>query len=744
MTQHKFTVTAARGMLDLLSDELRQFGITNTKQETGSVRFTGTLKQAYQVCLWSRVAVRVLMPVARFMAETPEQLYQGIQTIDWSTHIATDESATLAIDFNSFRSKLQHNQFGAQKVKDAIVDQIREQFGKRPSVDLGQPDLRVNVYVKHNQAIVSIDLSGDSLHKRGYRVQQTIAPLKETLAAAILLAADWPKLARQGWGLIDPMCGSGTFLIEAAMMAADIAPAFNRHYFGFLNWPQHDASAWQQLRADAERRRLSGLSRLPHLTGGDQDDTAVIAATENINAAGLAEHIQVEHRRLLDWTAVSRQLPAQGLFVCNPPYGTRMGDTDKLHYLFDSIGNIVSEKLPSWRTAIITDNAALGKFTGLTLFEQRPFDNGPIACEVLYYRAPKPAKQATAPTSQPIKPAPWPGVTDVPPETHSTLTSPSITLSEQATMFANRLRKNAKHLAKWARKQDVECYRVYDADLPDYAAAIDIYGDKVHVQEYAPPAEIDPQKASRRLQEIMKIVPDVLGVSATDITLKYRQRQRGSDQYETQAALNQRFAVRENGLKFWVNLTDYLDTGLFLDHRLTRQMIGQQARGKSLLNLFAYTGSVTVYAAAAGAKSSLTVDMSNTYLQWAKDNLALNQLTNDKHQFLRADVTAWLDQAVAEKQQFDVIFIDPPTFSNSSKMTGIFDIQRDHADMLNKLAKLLSAEGVIWFSTNRQDFRLDDSSLTQFEITDLSKATLPEDFARRPKIHYCWQLRKFS
>ncbi|HAO23946.1 MAG TPA: 23S rRNA (guanine(2445)-N(2))/(guanine(2069)-N(7))-methyltransferase, partial [Methylophaga sp.] len=260
MTKHKFTVTAARGMLPLLEEELKQIGIKQYKTEAGSIRFTGSLKEAYQVCLWSHVAVRVLMPIAHFSAETTEQLYNGIKELAWEQHIDAEDT-TLAVDFNSFRSKIHHTQFGAQKVKDAIVDRLRDLFGTRPSVDLHQPDLRVNVYLKHNQAIVSLDLSGESLHKRGYRVSPTNAPIKEHLAAAILLSAEWPKLAREGWALLDPMCGSGTFLIEAALMAADIAPGLQRDYFGFLYWKQHDKTAWQQLKADAERRRLSGLAR---------------------------------------------------------------------------------------------------------------------------------------------------------------------------------------------------------------------------------------------------------------------------------------------------------------------------------------------------------------------------------------------------------------------------------------------------------------------------------------------------
>ena len=742
MTKHKFTVTAARGMLPLLETELKQIGIKQYKTEAGSIRFTGSLKEAYQVCLWSRVAVRVLMPIAHFTAETTDQLYNGIKELAWEEHIDAEDT-TLAIDFNSFRSKIHHTQFGAQKVKDAIVDRLRDLSGKRPSVDLHQPDLRVNVYLKHNQAIVSIDLSGESLHKRGYRVSQTNAPIKEHLAAAILLSAEWPKLAREGWALLDPMCGSGTFLIEAALMAADIAPGLQRDYFGFLYWKQHDKAAWQQLKADAERRRLSGLARLPMIMGGDQDKSAVEAAQANIEAAGLSDRIQVIHRDLQNWATVAQTLPDVGLLVSNPPYGQRIGDAASLHNVYEELGDLVNQHLPAWRTTIITDNAQLGKLTGLTIFDSKPFDNGPIACEVLSYRAPKPLRRDAKPVQQEMaeSPSPWD-------KTPKTKVKPAVSsavlddVSPQAEMFANRLKKNVRHLAKWARKNQLDCYRVYDADLPDYAVAIDVYGDYVHVQEYAPPADIDPLKASERLDEVMQIIPAVLGVKEDKVALKLRQKQRGSNQYESQAALRQRFEVRENDLRFWINLTDYLDTGLFLDHRITRQMLAENSRNKAFLNLFAYTGSATVYAAAGGAKSTTTVDMSNTYLGWARDNMQLNNFVGEQHQFIRADVLAWLNEPATQNLRFDLIFVDPPTFSNSNKMEGVFDIQRDYSDMLHKVAGLLNPGGEIFFSTNRRDFKLDVSTLQGLEIKDISKATLPADFERNSKIHYCRRIQK--
>ncbi len=729
MTKHKFTVTAARGMLPLLAKELSEMGIKDTKQEQGNIKFTGSLEDAYRVCLWSRVAIRVLMPIAHFSAATTDELYAGIVDLAWEDHIEA-EGSTIAVEFNSFRSKIHHTQYGAQRVKDGIVDRFREQTGERPSVDLYQPDLRINVYVKHNQAIVSIDLSGESLHKRGYRVETTPAPLKEHLAAAILMTAEWPRLAKQGWSLVDPMCGSGTFLIEAAMIAADIAPGILRDYFGFTYWKQHDKEAWQRLKVEAERRRHSGLSRLPAISGGDADLQAVEAAQANIEEAGLAGRIQVDQRRLLDWPAQKNNLAESGLLVCNPPYGERMGNVNDLHHIYESIGNIISECLPAWRTAIITDNAQLGTFTGLTLFDSVPFDNGPIKCQALSYRAPRPVKASRQLTEQQSN------------DIANVIAEPKqeVELSEHAEMFANRLKKNLKHLGKWARKNKIECYRVYDADLPDYAVAIDLYGEHVHVQEYAPPKSIDPEKAIQRLNDVMQVIPHLLNVPSSKVVLKLRQKQRGTQQYEAHGSQKQRIKVAEQGLHFLVNLTDYLDTGLFLDHRITRSMLAEQAAGKDFLNLFAYTGSGSVYAAAGNAKSTTTVDMSNTYLEWARDNMALNGFNGEQHHIVRANCLEWLQGAQKSAQRYGLIFLDPPTFSNSSRMDGVFDIQRDHQALIKMTASLLTDDGVLVFSTNCRNFKLDETIANDLIVNDISAKTLPKDFERNVKIHYCWKI----
>jgi 23S rRNA (guanine2445-N2)-methyltransferase / 23S rRNA (guanine2069-N7)-methyltransferase len=405
-----------------------------------------------------------------------------------------------------------------------------------------------------------------------------------------------------------------------------------------------------------------------------------------------------------------------------------MGNVAELHHLYESLGNIASESLPAWRTTLITDNADLGKFTGLTLFDKVPFDNGPIACQVMHYRAAR-ALSAQSQKQEPER------------EVATTENDSNYVLSDQGEMFANRFKKNLKHLAKWAKKNGFDCYRVYDADLPDYAVAVDIYGEYIHVQEYAPPKDIDPDKALQRLNDVMYLIPNILNIPSSQVVLKLRQKQRGTQQYEAQASLKQRLKVNESGLNFWVNLTDYLDTGLFLDHRITRQKIASLAAGENFLNLFAYTGSATVYAAMGGAVSTTTVDMSNTYLSWAQDNLSLNGFKGEQHQFIRANCLEWLQSAQEEKQRYGLIFLDPPTFSNSSRMEGVFEIQRDHVTLINSSVKLLKKGGQLVFSTNRRDFKMDKGLLKSLVMFDISHETLPTDFKRNTKIHACWIIK---
>jgi 23S rRNA (guanine2445-N2)-methyltransferase / 23S rRNA (guanine2069-N7)-methyltransferase len=315
-------------------------------------------------------------------------------------------------------------------------------------------------------------------------------------------------------------------------------------------------------------------------------------------------------------------------------------------------------------------------------------------------------------------------------------------MSDGAQMVANRLRKNMRNLSRWLRNEDIHCYRLYDADIPEYAIAVDVYESErrlVHVQEYAPPKSVDPDKAQQRLEDALMAVMAVLELEDGQLFVKVRRQQKGSAQYEKLAASGEFHEVVEGGCRFFVNLRDYLDTGLFLDHRITRSMLSELASGKRFLNLFAYTGAGTVHAARGGASSTLTIDLSNTYLEWAKRNMALNGYIGSEHAFIQANCVDWLEKA-SPKQKFGLIFLDPPSFSTSKRMTSVFDVQRDHVTLIRNCMKILEPDGVLIFSNNLRRFRMDFDALSGFSIEDISRKTLPKDFERNPRIHNCWRI----
>ena len=726
----RFFATAPLGIELLLAQELRELGVPEVAEARAGVSFAGGLSAAYTACLWSRLANRVLMPIAQFSAATGEELYDGVRSIDWGLHM--EPESTLAVDFAASRSAITHTLFGAQKVKDAIVDHFRNESGARPSVDLARPDLRINVYLDRDQATLSIDLSGDSLHKRGYRLEGGKAPLKENLAAAILLRAGWPAVAAAGGQFIDPMCGSGTLPIEAALMAADFAPGLLRPWFGFLGWRGHDANLWLERLAEADRRSEVGLRQLPVIVGYDLDRRAVHTALGNVDRAGLRGVVHIERK------SVEEIRPRQdhGILVVNPPYGERLGDEQTLVPLYKTLGETLRNHFQGWRASVFNGNQELAFKVGIRASKQYALYNGALECKLFNFEVAE-GRFFTPHEGEPPTEA----------ERHRRLLfrkARSVDVTQGgAEMFANRLRKNLKNLGRWARQSETFCYRLYDADLPEYAVAVDLYqGEKlwVHVQEYEAPITIDPVKAETRLIETLAGIPAVLEIPPEQVFLKVRRRQKGSAQYEKQSETGHFHTVEEGGLAFQVNFEDYLDTGLFLDHRITRALIRERAKGKSFLNLFAYTGTATVYAANGGASSTTTVDMSRTYLDWAARNLALNGFRGDRHELIQADCIEWLQDAIESNWRYDLIFLDPPTFSTSKRMKTTLDIQRDHVDLIRDCLEILTPDGLLVFSTNQRKFRLDSAALADCRVEDISRRTLPRDFERNPRIHYCWMI----
>ena len=720
-----FFVTAAAGTADLLCAELGALGIDGAREVLGGVACEGDLASAYRACLESRLALRVLWQVARFPIADAQALYDGVREIDWSAHMGPSD--TLIVDFSGAVPGVTHTQFGAQRVKDAVVDQFRERTGERPSVDRESPTLRINAHAARGRVTIAIDLSGDSLHRRGYRGAQGAAPLKENLAAAILIRSGWPAIAAAGGSFVDPMCGSGTLPIEAALIAADIAPGLLRRRFGFERWKQHDPHAWAEARGAAEARRQPEQLTPGRIRGFDRDPVSIRDAEANAARAGLDKLLFLQRCELSNLPAAPTP---SGLVAVNPPYGERIGEADELRALYALLGERLRADYRGWEAAVFTGNPALGRELGINARRTHRMMNGPIECRLLRL-AIEPAGfvHAREPGRPPV------------------IDAEVARARPGAQMFANRLAKNFDRVSGWAKREKISCFRVYDADMPEYAFAIDLYqsdpvgsaGRWLYVQEYAPPATVDKDRARARREEAISVLPEVTGLPPEAIYWRTRRQQKGKSQYEAIAEVDERVVVEEGGLKFLVNFTDYLDTGLFLDHRKTRARIRQLARGKRFLNLFCYTGAATVHAAAGGAASTTSIDMSRTYVEWAKRNLAINGLPGE-HAFIQEDCIAWL--AESGGGPYDLIFLDPPTFSNSKRMDREFDVQRDHVDLIRATLKRLAPGGLLLFSTNFRKFKLDREALDGLDIRDITKATIPFDYSRDPKVHACFEIRR--
>ena len=701
--------TTARGFEELLKTELSQLGAQQCKVVQGGVHYQGDDETLYRTLLWSRLSSRILYPLFTCKVYDDLDLYHGVVNFAWEQHFAADVS--FVVDFNGTNEQIRHTQYGAMRVKDGIVDHFTRQGESRPQVDKDYPDIRLHVYLNRNDLHVSLDLSGEALHVRGYRSDTGAAPLRETLAAAIILRSGW----KVGTPLVDPMCGSGTLLIEAAQMEAKIAPQLTRLHWGFNHWQKHQHAVWQQVKAEALAQAEIGKQQTQaHFFGLDRDHRVLAKAQQNAANAGVAELIQF---KVADIASLVPPTTEIGTVVCNPPYGERLGATPTLIALYSVFGRRLKQYFPHWQASIFSSELSLLDCLRLRSSRQFKAKNGPLECVQKNYLISEQTPSAER-------------------ETAALAFNPQ---NEVATDFANRLLKNCKKIEKWAQQQGLDAYRFYDADLPEYNLAVDRYADYIVVQEYAAPKNIDPQKARQRLLDAVTATLNVTGIATDKLVLKVRQKQKGSNQYEKLANKGDYFFVHEYGAKLWVNLTDYLDTGLFLDHRLTRKMVGEMAKGKDFLNLFAYTGSCSVHAILGGAKTSTTVDMSNTYLNWAEQNFILNNIKGRQHKLIQADCLQWLANA---KGEYDLIFVDPPTFSNSKRMENSWDVQRDHLHLLTQLSKLLRRNGTIIFSNNKRGFKMDLAGLAQrgLRAENISERTLPLDFQRNPHIHNCWKI----
>ena len=759
----KFFASCGKGLEYLLTDELIALGCTRATATMAGVNVEGDLRDAQRAVLWSRLASRVLWPLAEFDCADEHALYEGVAAIPWPEHI--DNGRTLAVDAHVSGDALTHARYAAQRVKDAVVDVMRAQTGARPDVDVEAPDVRISLVVRKGRAIVSIDLGGGPMHRRGWRETQGEAPLKENLAAAVLMRGQWPRIYAEGGALLDPMCGSGTLLIEGAMIAADVAPGLLRHGRALpTRWRGFDTAAWQALWDEARARETVGRAHLrPAFHGSDNDPHAIRAARENAAVAGVREamYLDVRDIRALpghytaqpaaaagaapqvagtlaeaapsrfrghgDPGATGEVLPDRGLVACNPPYDARLAADPAL---YRALGNALKAVVPGWKASLLCGDADLAYATGLRAGKKYQVFNGAIECTLIVVdpiAVPQQERSASAPP----------------------LELPA--LSDGAQMVVNRLRKNLRRLKGWREREAVTCFRAYDADLPEYSAAIDVYTTDeatprtfLHVQEYAAPKDIPEVDQRRRLSELLAAAREVFAVPREQIALKTRKKGRGGSKYSDIRAgqfdtRGEFVVVREGEARLRVNLFDYLDTGLFLDHRPLRLRIAAEAEDTRFLNLFGYTGAATVHAAVGRARQTTTVDLSATYLQWCADNLRENGIAGARHRLVQADAVGWLESDVNE---YDLIFCDPPTFSNSKRAED-FDVQAEHVRLLRAAVARLARDGVLYFSNNFRRFRLDEAAVAAFaDCTEISAATIPLDFERDPRIHRCWRLQR--
>lgn len=726
----EFFATCGSGLEAVLGEELRGLGVHGVRPLKGGVSFAGELRDAYTALLWSRIASRVLLTLARVDAHDADALYEGAHGLAWHEHIGT--GATLAVAAHGSNDELRDTRFTSLKVKDAICDALRERTGVRPDVDAHAPDVRVNVRISRERATLSIDLSGEALDRRGYRPagKPVGAPARENLAAALLMLAGWS--GQGGQALLDPLCGSGVLAVEAAMIAADIAPGIARASWGFQGWSGHDEALWGELLAAADARCEEAQHAEARVFAADADAACRAYAQVCARRAAVSERIVFasSHDEL---SALCPAALDERLLCCIMPTAQQLAPSQLPSVLcgFET----ACGGGPGLRAlALLVQEQALAIAPLGAPSRSVAVKNGPHDSAIAIYER---------------------GGSDALGAQVAVRDKHIAVASDTAQQFASRLNKVVKQRRKWAAEAGVSAYRVYDADLPDYKFAIDLYEGagrdegttKVHVAEYAAPKDIDPAKASRRVGDALRIIPAVLEVPLADVYVKRRVRSKGGSQYELGVDYEKRqcFTVAENGLRFEVDLADYLDTGLFLDHRDTRRAIGTIAHGKSFLNLFAYTGTASVYAAAGGATFTTSVDLSNTYQRWARRNFKLNKLLDDNQRFERADVLSWVQDKRHSKERWDVVFADVPTFSNSAKMGArSWDVQRDHAEFLIDASRLLTRGGALLFSCNKRGFKPDVATLAKagVAIADITAKTIPADFERTPRVHRCYLLKR--
>lgn len=707
--------TSTMGLESVVARELQNLGYEPKNIEVGRTLFTGTERDICRANIHLRCAGHVLIRVGEFPCEDFGQLFDQTVELPWERWLP--KNACFPVDGRSVRSTLSSVPAVQGVVKKAIVTRLQKAW-KTETLPEDGPKYPVEISLLKDRATLTIDTTGEGLHRRGYRKLVGAAPLRETLAAGLVLLSYWNRERP----LLDPFCGSGTIPIEAALIGRNIAPGLKRNFIS-ETWNQIPFQDWVDVRLAAKEAILPDIPA--PIFGCDLDPDAVEMARYHAQMAGVSNDVRFACRDFLK----TESSDEYGCTIMNPPYGKWIGEYSELKALYFAIPSIL-QKLPTWSHYIYTAFPDFERLIGQEASRRRKIYNSRLECTYYQFFGPRPPKETepseenSQPSSQPIRGV-FGGLSD--------------SVKNSAKDFERRLEKLNHHLRRWPTKRGITCFRVYDRDIPEIPLAIDRYEDCLHIAEYDRPNDRNAAQQGQWMDLMVEITGRVLDVPKEKIFVKRRQRQRGASQYERWDTRHFVIEAHEGGLKFFVNLSDYLDTGLFLDHRLTREMVRKEAAGKRFLNLFAYTGSFSVYAAAGGAQSVTTVDLSNTYLDWAQDNMELNGFRGPQFEYVRSDVFRFLN-ALYDDEIFDLVVLDPPTFSNSKDLDD-WDVQRDHVEMLNLLISHLAPGGVIYFSNNNRRFKLDEDAIQGVFIREISNRTVPEDF-RNKRIHRCWRMVK--
>jgi len=688
------------GTEKLLEKELLSLGAVNLNIINGGIYYEGDDLLLYKSLMWSRIASRIYLHIKKFSINTSNDIYHNVYDINWTEIF--DVNNTFLVNFKGTNNIIRNSLFGALITKDAIVDQFNKIYSSRPNINLIKPDIRIKVLLLNDNILhIMLDLSGESLNKRGYRQFCNTTPIKENLGSALVLSSGWYK----NIPMIDPMCGSGTLLIEAAMMASDRAPGLTRLKWGFQSWKKYDKYLWENVLIDAKKRFKIGIKTCFKNCFIGYDYNLEIIKKAKINAlnAGISNIVHFSKQNLNNLKNIYNN-EKTGIILSNPPYGERYQTESQLVGLYVQLGMVSKKYFQNWTLSIFSSSIFLLDFLYMQSYKENSFKNGSLNCIQKNYRI--------------------------------FLKNSHINKHE----YRDRLNKNFKKLKKWANLEKLECFRIYDADLPNYNIIVDVYQKWIVIQEYQAPKLIDNNKVLKRLTHAIYYTKEILSTSINNIILKTRQKNKNKTQYKKLFNSNNFIIIQEYHAKFLVNLTDYLDTGLFSDKRLVRKLLGVMSKGKDFLNLFSYTGTASVYAGLGGANSTTSVDISNTYMKWCMRNMSLNNLTGSQHNFVKSDCLQWIKKTT---QKFDLIFINPPTFSNSKKMKKPFDIQKDYLDIIINSKKILNYNGNIIFSSSTRKFEINFNSIKEMKLyaIKITKKVQSKDFFKHSNFYHSWLIK---